>query len=62
MSFPRSWLFFIIGVLCVVLAASGVILNLPISWGLLEITLYMGLVTLGVAGILRLIYFRGLED
>ncbi|TET07483.1 MAG: hypothetical protein E3J86_12775 [Candidatus Thorarchaeota archaeon] len=62
MSFSRSWLFFIIGVLCVVLAASGVILNLPSSWGLLEITLYMGFVTLGVVGILRLIYFRGLED
>ncbi len=62
MSFPRSWLFIIIGVVCIALAASGVILNLPTSWGLLEITLYMSLVTLGVVGILRLIYTRGLLD
>jgi predicted membrane channel-forming protein YqfA (hemolysin III family) len=62
MSFPRLWLFIIVGALCIALAASGVILNLPSSWGLLEITLFMSLVTLGVIGILRLIYAKGLPD
>lgn len=62
MSVPRSWSFIITGALCIVLAASGVLMNLPSSWGLFEIVLYMSLITLGVAGILRLIYLRGLPD
>ncbi|MFW9793048.1 MAG: hypothetical protein ACFFEE_02000 [Candidatus Thorarchaeota archaeon] len=44
------------------MAVSGLIINLPPYWGLLEITLYMGFITLGVAGILRLIYLKGLPD
>lgn len=62
MSPPRSWPFFLVGSVCVLLAISGILTNLPPSWGLLEISLYLGLVTLGTAGILRLIYSRGLED
>ncbi|MHA2358729.1 MAG: hypothetical protein ACXAB5_00510 [Candidatus Thorarchaeota archaeon] len=62
MSFPRSLPFFLVGVLCIALAVSGVLMNLPSSWGLLEIALYLSLTTLGVAGILRLIYQRGHPD
>ncbi|MHA1950197.1 MAG: hypothetical protein ACXAAO_03190 [Candidatus Thorarchaeota archaeon] len=62
MSFPRSWSFVLIGVVCIALAMSGILMNLPPAWGLIEISLYIGIVTLGVAGILRLIYLKGLPD
>jgi predicted membrane channel-forming protein YqfA (hemolysin III family) len=62
MSLPRSWSFVLVGFLCVTLAVSGILMNSPPTWGLLEIALYLILVTLGVAGILRLIYLRGLPE
>jgi predicted membrane channel-forming protein YqfA (hemolysin III family) len=62
MSLPRSWSFIVVGLLCIALAVSGIVMNLPTSWGILEVSLYLGLVTLGVAGLLRLIYSRGLPE
>ncbi|MFW9925904.1 MAG: hypothetical protein ACFFDM_03955 [Candidatus Thorarchaeota archaeon] len=62
MSIPRSWFFFFVGFFCFALAVSGLLMNLPISWGLLEISLYLGFITFGLAGILRLIYLKGLPD
>lgn len=62
MSIPRSWSFLIVGLICITLAVAGIAINPPTSWDLLEITVYIILVTLGVAGILRLIYQRGLPD
>jgi hypothetical protein len=62
MSAQHSWPFFIVGFMCILLATVGLVVYLPPSWGLIEVSLYLGLVTLGLAGILRLIYLRGLPE
>jgi hypothetical protein len=62
MSTPRAWPFFLVGFVCIALALAGVIFNLPPSWGIVEISLYLGLVTLGLFGILRLMYLRGMPE
>ncbi|MFW9767448.1 MAG: hypothetical protein ACFFF9_02370 [Candidatus Thorarchaeota archaeon] len=62
MSAPRSWPFFLVGFVCFVLAVLGVLVYLPPSWGIIEVALYLGFVTLGLTGILRLIYLKGLPD
>jgi hypothetical protein len=62
MSLHRKWLFYLAGLVCIVLATVGGIMYPPTPWGIFTPIIYVSIIVLSTIGILRLIYLRGFPE
>ena len=60
MSLHRKWLFYLIGLVCIILAVIGGIMYPPTPWGIVTPILYVSIIIFSTAVLLRLIYVKGL--